>query len=162
VPAAGGGTPRAQPAGTPALRAFSCAHDLLRSMLVVVHTPDVVGTRMAGPGIRASHLARELGKHFPTTLIAKTEGAGEDNVPLIPYGTDAARAALREASVLIGQPARGFRKRHRRQRIVYDLFDPNVLELRELYGNAPSLRQRVHLAAEWSRLSYALMIADLL
>ncbi|HEX2061917.1 MAG TPA: glycosyltransferase, partial [Thermoanaerobaculia bacterium] len=65
-------------------------------------------------------------------------------------------------SVLVGQPARGFGKRRADQRIVYDLFDPTVLELRELYGSAPSLRQRVHLAAEWWRLCDALMRADLL
>ena len=69
---------------------------------------------------------------------------------------------MREASVLIGQPARGFRKRRSRQRIVYDLFDPTVLELRELYGSRPSFRQRIHLGAEWWRLSEALMRADLL
>jgi glycosyltransferase involved in cell wall biosynthesis len=69
---------------------------------------------------------------------------------------------LRGADVLVGQPARRFRKLRRSQRIVYDLFDPNVLELRELYGNAPSARQRVHLAAEWWRLSRALADADLL
>ncbi len=100
---------------------------------------------MAGPGIRATYLARELGKHFPTTLVAK----GDDPAP------------IREASVMVGQPARGFRKR-RGQRVVYDLFDPLVLELRELYGAKPSLRQRVHLAAEWARLTYALRSADLL
>ncbi|HEX2832997.1 MAG TPA: glycosyltransferase [Thermoanaerobaculia bacterium] len=128
---------------------------------VLVHTPDVVGDRMAGPGIRAWHIARELAKHVPTTLVAKSEGAAPEDVPLIVHGTDAARAAIREATVLIGQPARNFRKR-RHQRIVYDLFDPLVLELRELYGNLPSLRQRVHLAAEWWRLAEALMRADLL
>ena len=134
-----------------------------RSMFsVVVHTPDVVGDRMAGPGIRAWHLARELAKHFDTTLIAKAEGAGREGVTLIEHGTDAARAVMRDASVLVGQPARGFRKRRAGQRIIYDLFDPTVLELRELYGNMPSLRQRVHLAAEWWRLSEALMRADLL
>lgn len=129
---------------------------------VVVHTPDVVGDRMAGPGIRAWHLARELAKHFPTTLIAKCEGSEAEGVPLIAHNSDAARAAMREAAVLIGQPARGFRKRRREQRIIYDLFDPLVLELRELYGNLPSLRQRVHLGAEWWRLSEALMRGDLL
>ncbi|MGN6186932.1 MAG: glycosyltransferase [Thermoanaerobaculia bacterium] len=128
---------------------------------VVVQTPDVVGERMAGPGIRAWHIARELAKHVPTTLIAKSEGAAPNDVPLIEHGTDAARAAIRDASVLIGQPARNFRKR-RHQKIVFDLFDPLVLELRELYGNLPSLRQRVHLAAEWWRLSEALLRADLL
>ncbi len=129
---------------------------------VVVHTPDVVGDRMAGPGIRAWHIARELSKHFDTTLIAKSEGAEREGVTLIEHGTDAARAAMRDASVLIGQPARGFRKRHPRQRVVYDLFDPTVLELRELYGSRPAWRQRVHLAAEWWRLFEALMRADLL
>lgn len=113
---------------------------------VVVHTPDVVGERMAGPGIRASHLAAELGRHFPTALVAQGDP----------------RDAFKTADVLIGQPSRGFYKRRRTQRIVYDLFDPNVLELRELYGNAPNLRQRVHLAAEWWRLTRALADADLL
>jgi glycosyltransferase involved in cell wall biosynthesis len=117
---------------------------------VVVHTPDVVGDRMAGPGIRASHIAEELGKHFPTTLISKNENGATN------------RDALNHADVLIGQPTRGFRRRRRDQKIIYDLYGPTVLELRELYGNAPSIRQRVHLAAEWWRLSYALTAADLL
>lgn len=116
-----------------------------KALSVVVATPDAVGERMAGPGIRAMQLARELAKHFDTKLIARGDS----------------RDALRDADVLIGQPVRGFRKR-RGQRIVYDLFDPNVLELRELYGNAPSIRQRIHLAAEWSRLTFALRHADLL
>jgi glycosyltransferase involved in cell wall biosynthesis len=132
------------------------------SFNVIVHTPDVVGDRMAGPGIRAWHLAAELAKHFPTRLIARNEGRAPSDVTLIEHNSAAAREALRDASVLIGQPARGFRKKRREQRIVYDLFDPTVLELRELYGNAPSLRQRVHLAAEWWRLAEALMRADLL
>src|SRR3954468_18963209 len=104
------------------------------SFHVVVATPDVVGERMAGPGIRATYLARELSKVANVTLIAR--------------GDARAREAFRNADVLIGQPARGFFKRRRGQRIVYDLFDPLVLELRELYGTWPSLRQRVHLAAE--------------
>jgi glycosyltransferase involved in cell wall biosynthesis len=115
---------------------------------VVVRTPDVVGDRMAGPGIRATYLARELGKHFPTTLLSR--------------GSANARQAMREASVLVGQPTRGFFKRRLGQRIIYDLFDPLVLELRELYGVRPSMRQRVHLAAEWMRLTFALRHADVL
>lgn len=112
---------------------------------VVVTTRDVVGERMAGPGIRAFHLAEELQKHFPTTLIAK--GSPRD--------------ALREASVVIGQPARGLRRRHRHQRLVFDLFDPVLLELRELYGRHPNARQRVHIAAEWWRVRRALSTGDL-
>jgi glycosyltransferase involved in cell wall biosynthesis len=133
----------------------------------VVHTPDVVGGQMAGPGIRALHLARELGKHVPTTLIAQQSGsngapAPAGDVSILDRDSSEARQALRDASVLIGQPSRGFFKRRREQRIIYDLFDPTVLELRELYGSSPSVRQRVHLAAEWGRLCRALVLGDLL
>src|SRR5688572_9115429 len=129
---------------------------------VVVTTPDVVGERMAGPGIRAWHFARELGRHAAVTLVAKTEGnqiRGE-GFDVIDRDAPAARRALNDAAILVGQPARGFRKRRRDQKIIFDLFDPTVLELRELYGSAPSVRQRIHVAAEWARLSEALITAD--
>ena len=131
-----------------------------RALQVVIATPDIVGERMAGPGIRAWNLARELSRHVPTTLIAKTDESTDKAV--ISRDTPEAEAALERADVLIGQPARGFRRRRRGQKLVMDLFDPLVLELRELYGNAPSVRQRIHLAAEWSRLTFALRQGDLL
>jgi len=145
---------------------------------VVVATPDVVGERMAGPGIRATYFAREIAKVANVTLIANdvipsvSEGPGGAAGAILPppvaqfprYARDDKRArdAMARADVLIGQPARGFFKRRRGQRIIYDLFDPLVLELRELYGSAPSIRQRIHLTAEWSRLMFALRFADLL
>src|SRR5512132_104004 len=131
---------------------------------VVVHTADVVGERMAGPGIRAWHFARELAAVAPVTLVAKLNGVWPpaEGFAVMDRGTLEARRAVHGASVLVGQPKRGFFKKRRGQRIVYDLFDPVVLELRELYGSAPSLRQRIHIAAEWSRLSFALRFADLL
>jgi glycosyltransferase involved in cell wall biosynthesis len=127
---------------------------------VVVATPDVVGARMAGPGIRAWNIARQMAKVAPTTLVAKLEGGVWPGT--VDRDSAEAREAIGDAAVLIGQPARRFRKRRRDQRIVFDLFDPTVLELRELYGSWPSLRQRIHLAAEWWRLCEALMVADLL
>lgn len=133
-------------------------------MSVVVATPDVVGARMAGPGIRAWHFARELGKHAPTTLIATIEDgtAAGDGFRLVARDSAEAAEAMRRAEVLIGQPARRFGRRRRGQFLVYDLFDPSVLELREIYGSAPSVRQRIHLAAEWMRLADALTRGDLL
>ena len=113
---------------------------------IVIATPDVVGERMAGPGIRAWHLAEELKKHFPTRLMARGAWSRED---------------MRNASVLIGQPARGFHRMKKGQRIVYDLFDPILLELREMYGRRPSLRQRLHFLAEQLRLQRALSEGDL-
>ena len=127
-------------------------------MKVVVSTPDVAGERMAGPGIRAMHFAEELAKHFETTLIAKSEG----NDAFVPRGTPAAREAIRAADVVVTQSARDLRHVRRGQRVVADLFDPLVIELRELYGNSPSMRQRVHVAAEWGRLLWSLRRADLL
>lgn len=131
---------------------------------VVVHTPDVVGERMAGPGIRAWHLAGELARHFDTALVARVEGAPPDEglFPLLERGTARAKRALHDADVLVGQPARGFRRQRKAQRIVYDLFDPVLLELREMYGKSPSIRQRVHLAAEKARIAAALKQGDLL
>ena len=133
-------------------------------MRVVVSTPDVVGDRMAGPGIRATHFAEELGKHFETRLIAKVEEGRAESPPYVPIprGTPEAREAIRAADVVVTQTARDLKHVRRGQRVVCDLFDPVVIELRELYGNSPSMRQRVHLAAEWGRLLWSLRRADLL
>jgi glycosyltransferase involved in cell wall biosynthesis len=130
---------------------------------VVVATPDVVGERMAGPGIRALHFARELGKHFSTALVAQLDGTmTAAEFPIVQRGTAEARDLLRDADVVIGQPTRELLRGRRGQRTIYDLFDPVVLELRELYGAYPSMRQRVHMAAEWWRLREALLRGDLL
>ena len=133
------------------------------SFSVVVHTADVVGERMAGPGIRAWHFASEIARHFPTTLIARREGAvpWQPSFPVLQAGSVEARAAIRSASVLIGQPARSFRRARPGQRMVADLFDPVLLELAELYGASPSMRQRLHMLAERFRIRRALREADL-
>jgi len=131
---------------------------------VVVHTPDVVGERMAGPGIRAWHFAGELAKHFTTTLVCQREGElpGDGGFRVAERGSAAALVAMSAANVIVGQPARGFGRQRRGQRVVYDLFDPVLLELREMYGRHPSMRQRVHLAAERWRVNRAVSEGDLL
>ncbi|MEA2337912.1 MAG: hypothetical protein QOE82_1919 [Thermoanaerobaculia bacterium] len=131
---------------------------------VVVITPDVVGERMAGPGIRAWHFAAELAKHFTTTLVCQREGElpGDAEFRVAERGSAGALVAMKAADVVIGQPARGLRRQRRGQRVVYDLFDPVLLELREMYGRHPSMRQRVHLVAERRRVQRAVSDADLL
>ena len=131
---------------------------------VVVHTPDVVGERMAGPGIRAWHLAGELAKHFATTLVCKCEGGqpAVKGLRVAARGGAEALVAMRSADVLIGQPARGFRRQRRAQRVVYDLFDPVLLELGVMYGRHPSIRQRIHFEAERRRVRRAMAEGDLL
>ncbi len=142
---------------------FSCK---VRPVLsVVVSTPDVVGSRMAGPGIRAYHLAQELSRHFATSLVAQFEDFALDREGFTAIQRDSAEArwALLHANVIIGQPARDLLALPRKgRRMIYDLFDPNVLELRELYGAKPTLRQTVHYNREWGRLRMALQQGDLL
>src|SRR6266576_4047947 len=106
-------------------------------------------------------MARALGRRFDTTLVARREGDVPGNdLRVLDRGSDAARDALRGADVLIGQPARNFGRERRGQRVIYDLFDPVLLELRELYGRHPSLRQRVHFAAEAWRVRRAVGEGD--
>lgn len=119
---------------------------------------------MAGPGIRAWHLADELSKYFPTTLAGRIEDLGRlrAGFEVESNGTRASRSALDEASVIIGQPTRELlARRGSGRRLVFDLFDPVVLELRELYRE-PTVRQRIHYRLEWSRLRMALESGDLL
>ncbi len=119
---------------------------------------------MAGPGIRAWHMAAELAKRFDTTLVATIEGAAPDGTtfPIVARQSRDAKRALHDADVLIGQPARGFRRVRKAQKIVFDLFDPVLLELREMYGRNPSMRQRIHLTAERTRVARAVAQGDLL
>jgi glycosyltransferase involved in cell wall biosynthesis len=126
---------------------------------VVVATDDVVGSKMAGPGIRAWHLAEELSRHFRTALVAKLEDAGPlgGGFEMIDLSSPAARSALRSGRVVVGQPSDSLlRLAGGGAKVAFDLFAPGVLELRELYGGSPTLRQRVHYAREMQRLRAAL------
>lgn len=135
-----------------------------RLMRVVIVTPDQVGRRMAGPGMRAHHFAEELSKHFDTTLIASwSDGFDSGSYRAAEIRSDEAADVTRSADVVIAQPSRFVLKNVRsRQRLFFDLFDPVVLELRELYGSRPTLRQRIHVTAEWWRLLRALGRGDVL
>jgi glycosyltransferase involved in cell wall biosynthesis len=132
---------------------------------IVVLTPDVVGRRMAGPGIRASRFATLLAASYPTTLVGRIRDLDLDQSAFeaCDLETPASRTLLESADVVIGQPTRRMLALDRPgQRRIFDLFDPVVLELDELYRERPSPRQRVHRRLEWSRLERALREGDLL
>lgn len=133
-------------------------------MRVVVFTTDLVGRLMAGPGMRAVNFARELADEFDVTLIARFDGEEAWTEPFArcELGTTAAREAAAAADWLIGQPTRHLFALRKRQRVAFDLFDPLVLELEQLYGERPTLRQRVHQVMERRRLRRALREGDLL
>ena len=122
---------------------------------VAIVTPDVVGTRMVGPGIRAFHFATELARHFDVVLVAQLQGLEAQGFETAAWGSAAARAAMRSSDVLIGQPRREVLSA-RHPRAIYDLFDPTVLELEELVRRDPTFRLRVHRQLEWGRLAVAL------
>ena len=120
---------------------------------------------MAGPGLRAFHLATELAKRFDVRLVAELPDsfARDSGLVATARGTDDAGKALREADFVVGQPTRellGLRSAGTRR--VFDLFDPVVLELPSVYAEANGLRGRAHQWIEWRRLGRALKEADLL
>lgn len=133
---------------------------------VVVHTRDVVGARMAGPGLRAFHLSVELAKRFDVVLVAELPdefARTEGRLEALSRGSGAATKLLREADVVIGQPTRELLAlRSPRTRRVFDLFDPVVLELPAVYADGNGLRGRAHQWIEWRRLRAALKEGDLL
>lgn len=110
-------------------------------ILVISH--DVVGARMAGPGIRYLSLARVLGAHFPTVLAAPNadapEGAGGE-VQVVSYRTDDGDSLSQwvdwaEVIVLPGDTLTMFPSIEKSGKIlVVDLYDPSSLEALYMHG----------------------------
>jgi glycosyltransferase involved in cell wall biosynthesis len=132
-------------------------YDRVVSDRVVVVTEDVVGARMAGPGIRAFHFAAELSKRFDTTLVARLEGAtgSEERFRSVDYDSADALEIIEQAAVVIGQPGRRILRARKAKPAIYDLFDPVVLELEEM-RRGEGWRGRIHRAMESRRLVQAL------
>jgi glycosyltransferase involved in cell wall biosynthesis len=105
----------------------------MKRVLLVSHTP--VGERMAGPGIRYFHFARELSRRFAVTLLAPNP-----DVPEIPDVdvVRGSRASFRTVKTLASRHdvvvAQHFGVRTMRHlaassaRVVYDLYVPFVSE----------------------------------
>ena len=131
---------------------------------VVIYTRDVVGRRMAGPGIRAFHFADEISRHAPVALVAEFDDFDEGGrFRAVRRGSPEAAQALRSARVVVGQPTRELLRLTRGARkLVFDLFDPVVLELPEIYAGRGALRGRAHVWIEWKRLRAAMKEGDLL
>jgi len=116
-------------------------------VLVVSH--DVVGERMAGPGIRYSNLARVLAQHCPTTLAApgtiECPAGGFATWPYQPGqwetlapAVEGARAILLCGDVLAWFPAL--------ERcgipLIVDGYDPHTLETLAMLAGHPDQEQR--------------------
>ena len=116
---------------------------------IAVITTDVLGDRMAGPAIRAMHIAAELGARHDVMLISTAEcSLNRPGVACRHVSWPHLKAAVADAEVVVFQ---GFVSYHapwllRSGKIlVVDLYDPVHLEqLEQLRGQTPVERRATH------------------
>jgi len=131
---------------------------------VLVVAADVVGERMAGPGIRAWEMARALAARHQVTLAAPTP------VPAAAAGfriLEAARAALREAAaesqVVIAQPVAFslFPALLESEALkVVDVYDPALIEGLELHATESPPERLARHREDLASLEVAMQAGD--
>jgi glycosyltransferase involved in cell wall biosynthesis len=134
-------------------------------VLIISH--DIVGMRMAGPGIRAWHMALVLAARFPVTLIAPRPidlQPGAFRCGDYAWGAPGALAAwLAQADLVV---ANGFVLEAHPELaqcaapLVLDLYDPVLLENLELLRAAPSDQRGARAAADQALLARQLAAGD--
>jgi glycosyltransferase involved in cell wall biosynthesis/prefoldin subunit 5 len=139
----------------------------LARLLIISH--DVVGSRMAGPGIRYWEMARVLATQQPVTLIAPQPiDIPAPGFVCGSYGWGDApslAAWLRDAEAVV---ANGFvlRKHPELARIAQplalDLYDPVLLEDLELFRAAPEQQRHAQYADDRALLAQQLAAGDFL
>jgi glycosyltransferase involved in cell wall biosynthesis len=126
---------------------------------IAYHCEDVVGARMAGPGIRAVELSRRLSARHQVTLVA----AGAEDLQEEPFRTSRDLGeALEGADAFIAQGF-GFPLPHLlrfRGRFLLDLYDPVQLEQLARMGGDPTAEQVVQVRYVRRRLQYLIRRAD--
>jgi glycosyltransferase involved in cell wall biosynthesis len=140
------------------------AHPSAR-ILIISH--DVIGVRMAGPGIRAWEMARVLAAQQPVSLVAPQPIDLE--LPGVRCGSytpgDAASLApwLAAADVVV---ANGLllhahpELAHISQSLVLDLYDPMVLENLELFRAADPAQRQAQFEQDRAMLTHQLAMGD--
>jgi glycosyltransferase involved in cell wall biosynthesis len=116
---------------------------------VAVITPDVLSARMAGPAIRAFHIAEELSRSHEVTLIS----TAECSITAPTFACRAAswsglRAAVGDAEVVVLQGYVSYRAPwliRSDKVLVVDLYDPLHLEQLEQLGDRPPLERQAML-----------------
>ena len=128
---------------------------------VLFISPDAVGDRMAGLGIRYTELARVLAGHADVT-VATGAGAGEGLpglrvVSYEPHSPAGLRKEIDAANAIVAPPQWPVVTRWMRRsgaRLVFDLYDPETLETLELFAGRRT--RRLHVALTLDRLHDAL------
>lgn len=117
---------------------------------VLVVSPESVGESMAGPAIRAYELARALAPHCAVTLAAPGPSSvpPDDGLSLLEAGVadyETLAAAAERHDIAIVQRLPGQLLRHVARsptRIVFDLYNPLVVEVLEAAGAEPLAQAR--------------------
>jgi glycosyltransferase involved in cell wall biosynthesis len=133
-------------------------------LLIISH--DVVGRRMAGPGIRAWETARVLAKQQPVTLVAPRpidldapfatgSYAWGDAATLAPW-LRSADVVLANGHVLAAHPELA----QLRVPLALDLYDPTPLENLETFRQAPAAQRAGRQQADVALLQRQLRAAD--
>lgn len=133
---------------------------------VLFISPDAVGERMAGLGIRYTELAQALGDVAEVTIATgDAEGAdvvlpgGAAVVGYAPHDPRALRALIAASDTIVAPPQWPLVTswlRRSGKRVVFDLYDPETLETLELFApRRPALR-RLMVALTLDRLDDAL------
>src|SRR5256712_596278 len=130
-----------------------------RPVRIAYHCEDVVGRRMAGPGIRAVELSRRLAARHRVTLVAE----GADELEDEPFGTSRdLGAVLRDSDAFIAQGF-GFPLPHLLRfggRLLLHLYDPVQLEQLARMDPHPTAEQIVQVGYVRRRLQYLIRRAD--
>jgi glycosyltransferase involved in cell wall biosynthesis len=113
---------------------------------VLVFSQDVVGSSMAGPGIRYWELARALAKQHDVTLaVPNAADVAAEGVRVVRYGEGRTSPLLRGHDVVVAQlltPGMVRVARAEGVHVVADCYDPMVLEGLENHRDRPSRSQR--------------------
>ena len=114
---------------------------------VLFISPDAVGDRMAGLGIRYTELAAALAPHAEVTVAtgdaAGAPPAGVRVVAYEPHAPAALRPEIERADAVVAPPQWPVITRWMRRsgaRLIFDLYDPETLETLELFAGRRALR----------------------
>ncbi|MGZ0228618.1 MAG: glycosyltransferase, partial [Acidimicrobiales bacterium] len=126
----------------------------MNAQKIVVATPDRLGTRMAGPAIRACRIARALASAghdvslvstSPTSEVIALDGV---DVLVVPPRIEGFDVAVIQGRILVDHPELGKSS----TRLVMDLYDPFHLEVMHL-GNEHQLLRSDHVEGALQTLS---------
>lgn len=131
---------------------------------VLLVSEDVIGTRMAGPGIRYWELAGALSERHNVTLAAPNRpDVTSDRFAIVTYGARRVASFMSDFDVVITQrmsAAMAHAARRDRVRLILDAYDPSLIENLEILSGEPLEFQRDKIRRMQVELKAVLLVAD--